>query len=89
MSLRFSNESLPRLLPLWQVVQPDKCTLSLRLRTLGSGAWLHLSWHHTAARISVGAAPQRGDVAEAFSFGEQLAANLRGLVLTGRGTEHL
>jgi hypothetical protein len=55
-----------------QVVQPDKFTLSLRLRTPLSQGWLHLSWHPTAARVAMGQPPMRGDVSEAFSFAAQV-----------------
>lgn len=57
-----------------QVVQPDKFTLSLRLRTPLSQGWLHLSWHPTAARVCMGQPPYRGDVTEAFSLAEQVGA---------------
>lgn len=59
-------------LPDHQVVQSDKFTLSLRLRTPLSQGWLHLSWHPTAARVCLGQPPHRGDVTEAFSFAEQV-----------------
>jgi hypothetical protein len=55
-----------------QVVQPDKFTLSLRLRTPLAQGWLHLSWHPTAARVAMGQPPMRGDVSEAFSFAAQV-----------------
>jgi hypothetical protein len=65
-----------------EVVQPDKYTLALRLRTLDEQGWLHLSWHPTAARVCMGQQPQRGAASEAFSFAEQGNVQLRGLVLT-------
>ncbi|WIA33408.1 hypothetical protein OEZ86_006542 [Tetradesmus obliquus] len=64
-----------------EVVQPDKFTLSLRLRTPLAQGWLHLSWHPTAARVAMGQPPYRGDVSEAFSFAAQASAQLKGLVL--------
>ncbi|KAF6261230.1 fibronectin-binding protein A N-terminus-domain-containing protein [Scenedesmus sp. NREL 46B-D3] len=64
-----------------EVVQPDRYTLSLRLRTPLAQGWLHLSWHPTAARVAVGQPPMRGDVSEAFSFAAQATAQLKGLVL--------
>eukprot|EP00775_Hariotina_reticulata_P013451 gene13451-13577_t len=68
-----------------EVIQPDKFTLSLRLRTPLSQGWLHLSWHPTAARVCMGQPPVRGDVAEAFSFAELASNQLRGLVLVSAG----
>jgi hypothetical protein len=65
------NPMSPALL-LPQVVQPDKFTLSLRLRTPLAQGWLHLSWHPTAARVAMGQPPMRGDVSEAFSFAAQV-----------------
>ncbi|KAF8058048.1 rqcH [Scenedesmus sp. PABB004] len=64
-----------------EVVQPDRCTLALRLRTPLAQGWLHLSWHPVAARVCMGQPPPRGDVAEAFSFAAQASAQLKGLVL--------
>ncbi|KAL4435060.1 hypothetical protein ABPG77_003885 [Micractinium sp. CCAP 211/92] len=55
---------------------------ALRLRTLADSAWLHLDWHARYAHIGVGGAPLRGAAAELYSFGSQLSASLRGLVLT-------
>lgn len=55
-----------------QVVQPDKFTLCLRLRTPLSHSWLHLSWHPTAARLCVGRPPTRGDVSEGFALAQQV-----------------
>jgi hypothetical protein len=55
-----------------QVVQPDKFTLTLRLRTPLSQGWLHLSWHPTAARLCMGRPPARGDVSEGFALAQQV-----------------
>jgi hypothetical protein len=55
-----------------QVVQPDKFTLALRLRTPLDHGWLHLSWHQAAARLCIGRAPARGDVSEAFTLAQQV-----------------
>lgn len=57
---------------LLQVVQPDKFTLALRLRTPLSHGWLHLSWHPTAARLCMGRPPARGDVSEGFALAQQV-----------------
>ena len=65
-----------------QVVLPDTSLLCLRLKTLEHQSWLHVSWHHTAARICVGSQPVRGHASEAFALVDQLSAHLRGLVLT-------
>lgn len=65
-----------------QVVQPDRYTLSLRLRTPLSQGWLHLSWHPLAARVCMGAPPVRGAVSEAFSFVEQVGPALLLLMCT-------
>ena len=65
-----------------QAVQVDAQAAALRLRTLEGSTWLHISWAGTASYLSVGDAPERGAVAEAFAFGEQLNDGLRGLVLT-------
>ncbi|KAK9823179.1 hypothetical protein WJX72_000857 [[Myrmecia] bisecta] len=64
-----------------QVVQSDASTLCLLLRTVERKGWLHLSWHQAAGRLCTGPPPERGAAAEAFAFGEQMAAQLKGLVL--------
>ena len=53
-----------------QVVQSDKQTLCMRIRTLEASTWLHLCWHPVSGRICTGPSPQRGAAAEAFSFGK-------------------
>lgn len=66
-----------------EAVQIRESMLALRLRTLNDSGWLYLSWHPAMAHIGLSLAkPQRGDVAEAFSFGEQAHNILKGLVLT-------
>lgn len=52
-----------------QVVQYEERTVSLKLRTPAAVEHLHLSWHQTAARLCLGAPPDRGAVSEAFAFG--------------------
>ena len=61
----------------------DKTTLAIRLRTLQGTGWLHISWHPVAARVCMSGPPARGSAAEAFTLGEQVHANLAGLVLVG------
>ena len=48
------------------VLMADESTLALRLRTFDRQGWLHISWHHTAARVCIGEAPGRGEASEAF-----------------------
>ena len=56
--------------------------LSLKLRTLSGGGWLHLSWHPVAARVCASPRPpSRGSSSEAFTLGEQMHDSLAGLVL--------
>ncbi|KAK9868230.1 hypothetical protein WJX84_009935 [Apatococcus fuscideae] len=64
-----------------QILQTDEQTICIRLRTIKDSGWLHVSWHPTSFHLSMGPAPTRGAVSEAFAFGEQLANGLRGLVL--------
>ncbi|GAX79190.1 hypothetical protein CEUSTIGMA_g6630.t1 [Chlamydomonas eustigma] len=67
-----------------QVIMCGRTDLSIKLRTIQGGGWLHLSWHPQAARVTASSRPpQRGSAAEAFTLGEQLHDNLAGLVLTG------
>ncbi|KAL0055410.1 hypothetical protein WJX82_000207 [Trebouxia sp. C0006] len=64
-----------------QAVQSDKQTLCLRLRTVDASTWLYLCWHPVSGRICTGPSPDRGAAAEAFSFGEQIQSQIKGLVL--------
>jgi len=66
-----------------QAIQADAFTVVLRLRTPEAAGWLHLSRQESACHMAVGPAPARGSAAEAFSFGEQVHQQLRGLVLLG------
>lgn len=65
-----------------QVVQPDGSSVSLLLRAFDRQGWLHLAWHPVSARVSMGDPPD-GSRSAVFTFGGQLQAQLRGLVLTG------
>eukprot|EP00192_Tetraselmis_astigmatica_P007087 CAMPEP_0117698122 /NCGR_PEP_ID=MMETSP0804-20121206/29597_1 /TAXON_ID=1074897 /ORGANISM="Tetraselmis astigmatica, Strain CCMP880" /LENGTH=703 /DNA_ID=CAMNT_0005512425 /DNA_START=58 /DNA_END=2170 /DNA_ORIENTATION=+ len=66
-----------------QALQVDNFTVVLRIRTLESAAWLHISRHESGCHMAVGDAPVRGGASEAFSFGEQVHSQLRSLVLLG------
>ncbi|MEO0758179.1 MAG: NFACT RNA binding domain-containing protein [Cyanobacteria bacterium J06648_16] len=63
-----------------QVVQRDRYTLCMALRTLNQRGWLTLSWHPQAARLHIGSSPPKGP--ETFTFSQQLKHQLNGLVLT-------
>jgi predicted ribosome quality control (RQC) complex YloA/Tae2 family protein len=65
-----------------QVLQVDKQTVALHLRTLNTEGWLYLSWHPQMGHLGIGGHPHRGGISEAFSFGEQLQSTLRGMILT-------
>lgn len=62
-------------------VQADAYTLVLGLRGLEGKLALHVSWHPDAARVCLGPPPPRVHKTEQLSFGEECAANLRGLIL--------
>ncbi len=62
-----------------QVVQRDRTTLCLALRTLRGRDWLTLSWHPQAARLHVDAPPPK--VPDTFTFSQQLKHQLNGLAL--------
>ncbi|GMH36414.1 hypothetical protein BSKO_04282 [Bryopsis sp. KO-2023] len=64
-----------------EVVQWSHSCVALRLTIPDSQGWLHFSWDPLGARVCIGKAPERGKISEAFSFGERLHANLRGLIL--------
>ncbi|MEO0540076.1 MAG: NFACT RNA binding domain-containing protein [Cyanobacteria bacterium P01_A01_bin.105] len=63
-----------------QVVQRDRYTLCMALRTLQGRHWLTLSWHPQAARLHIGAAPPKAP--DTFTFSQQLKHQLNGLALT-------
>lgn len=63
-----------------QVVQRDRFTLALALRTLKTRAWLTLSWHPQAARLCIGEPPPR--TPDTFTFSQQLRHQINGLALT-------
>lgn len=62
-----------------QVVQRDRFTISMALRTLKKRAWLTLSWHPQAARIHIGNPPPR--TPDTFTFSQQLKHQLNGFAL--------
>ncbi|WP_448603563.1 Rqc2 family fibronectin-binding protein [Thermoleptolyngbya sp.] len=62
-----------------QVVQRDRHTIALCLRTLEQRSWLTLSWHPQAARVCIDAPPPKGP--DTFTFSQQLRHQLNGLAL--------
>ncbi|MEO0826650.1 MAG: NFACT RNA binding domain-containing protein [Cyanobacteria bacterium J06635_15] len=62
-----------------QVVQRDRFTICIALRTLQGRGWLTISWHPQAARIHMGDAPPK--VPDTFTFSQQLKHQLGGLAL--------
>lgn len=65
-----------------RIVQADRFTLLISIRTLEESGWLRLCWNPACAHITVGD-PTGGvpSIAEAFSFGEQLRYLLKGLAI--------
>ena len=63
-----------------QVVQRNRNTVCLCLRTFERRGWLTISWHPQAARIHIGTAPPKGP--ETFTFSQQLKHQFSGLALT-------
>ncbi|MDE5071617.1 MAG: NFACT RNA binding domain-containing protein [Trichodesmium sp. St16_bin4-tuft] len=61
------------------VIQRDRFTISLALRTLKKRGWLDISWHPQAARICIADPPPR--VPDTFTFSQQLKHQLNGLAL--------
>jgi predicted ribosome quality control (RQC) complex YloA/Tae2 family protein len=61
------------------VVQRDRFTICIALRTLTERGWLTVSWHPQAARIHLDNAPPR--VPDTFTFNQQLKHQLNGLAL--------
>lgn len=65
-----------------KIVQPDRFTLLIAIRTLEESGWLRLCWNPACAHVSVGDPPGGApSIAEAFSFGEQLRHLLKGLAI--------
>ncbi|MDZ8055209.1 MAG: NFACT family protein [Aulosira sp. ZfuVER01] len=62
-----------------QVIQRDRYTISVALRTLKQRGWLEISWHPQAARICIGDPPPR--TPDTFTFSQQLIHQLGGLAL--------
>ena len=65
-----------------RIVQADRFTLLISIRTVEQSGWLRFCWNPACAHVSVG--DPSGDVlsiAEAFSFGEQLRYLLKGLAI--------
>ena len=61
------------------VVQRDRTTICIALRTLRQRGWLIISWHRQAARIHIGTAPPR--TPDTFTFSQQLKHQLNGYAL--------
>lgn len=62
-----------------QVIQRDRHTISLALRTLKGRHWLTISWHPQAARFCIGDPPPR--TPDTFTFSDQLRHQLGGFAL--------
>ena len=62
-----------------QVVQRDRTTICMALRTLRQRRWLTISWHPQAARIHMGDPPPR--TPDTFTFSQQLKHQLNGYAL--------
>jgi predicted ribosome quality control (RQC) complex YloA/Tae2 family protein len=73
------TKSLPARLE--QVVQPDRFTVCLALRSFTGRQWLTLCWHPQAARLSMTSPPPRQP--DTFTFNQQLVHQLGGLALVG------
>jgi len=61
------------------VVQRDRTTICIALRTIQQRGWLTISWHPQAARIHIDDAPPR--LPDTFTFNQQLKHQLNGLAL--------
>ncbi|MEL6382226.1 MAG: NFACT RNA binding domain-containing protein [Cyanobacteria bacterium J06626_18] len=62
-----------------QVVQRDRTTICIALRTLQQRAWLTIAWHPQAARLHIGDPPPR--TPDTFTFSQQLKHQLNGYAL--------
>ncbi|MDB9526808.1 NFACT RNA binding domain-containing protein [Oscillatoria sp. CS-180] len=63
-----------------QVVQRDRTTICIALRTIQQRGWLTISWHPQAARLHMDNPPPR--VPDTFTFSQQLKHQLNGFALT-------
>ena len=61
------------------VVQRDRTTICIALRTLQQRGWLTISWHPQAARLHIDHAPPR--LPDTFTFSQQLKHQLNGFAL--------
>lgn len=64
-----------------QVIQRDRHTICLALRTLKKRHWLTISWHPQAACICIGDPPPR--TPDTFTFSDQLRHQIGGFALVG------
>ncbi len=64
-----------------QVIQRDRHTICLALRTLKKRHWLTISWHPQAACICAGDPPPR--TPDTFTFSDQLRHQIGGFALVG------
>lgn len=64
-----------------QVIQRDRYTICLALRTLKKRHWLTISWHPQAACICIGDPPPRSP--DTFTFSDQLRHQIGGFALVG------
>lgn len=64
-----------------QVIQRDRYTICLALRTLKKRHWLTISWHPQAACICIGDPPPR--TPDTFTFSDQLRHQIGGFALVG------
>jgi predicted ribosome quality control (RQC) complex YloA/Tae2 family protein len=62
-----------------QVIQRDRYTISIALRTLKQRGWLEISWHPQATRLCISDPPPR--TPDTFTFSQQLIHQLGGLAL--------
>lgn len=66
------------------VVQYREQSLALKLRTVTDIKWLSISWNPDLAHIGTRELePRRGSASEAFTFGDAVQRNLRGMILNG------
>lgn len=63
-----------------QVIQIDRYTLFLALRTIDRRGWLRVSWHPQAARLCISAPPPR--LPDTFTFSQQLRHQIGNLALS-------